>query len=58
MPNFFETLWVLKQFICKTKKVQKSMHDKGLTAKIIKKKYKVGKRTKTKYCVESAGRRK
>jgi len=40
------------------KKVQKSMHDRGLTAKIVKKKYKVGKRSKTKYCVESAGRRK
>ena len=40
------------------KKVQKSMHDRGLTAKVVKKKYKVGKRSKTKYCVESAGKRK
>lgn len=40
------------------KKVQKVMHDKGITAKIVKKKYSIGKRKKTKYCVESAGRRK
>ena len=40
------------------KKVQKSMHDKGMTAKVVKKSYKVGKRSKTKYCVESAGKRK
>lgn len=40
------------------KKVQKSMHDRGLTAKIVKKKFKVGKKSKTKYCVESAGRKK
>lgn len=40
------------------KKVQKRMHDNGMTAKIVKKKIKVGKRTKVKYCVESAGRKK
>ena len=40
------------------KKVQKSLHDRGLTAKVVKKKYKVGKKSKTKYCVESAGKRK
>jgi len=40
------------------KKVQKSMHDKGMTAKVVKKSYTVGKRKKTKYCVESAGRKK
>lgn len=40
------------------KKVQKSLHDKGMTAKIVKKKTKVGKKSTTRYCVESAGRKK
>lgn len=40
------------------KKVQKRMHDSGMTAKIVKKTVKVGKRKRVKYCVESAGRRK
>lgn len=37
------------------KKVQKKMHENGLTAKIVKKST-TGK--KVKYCVESAGKRK
>jgi hypothetical protein len=40
------------------KKAQKRLHDKGMTAKIVKKTVKVGARTRTKYCVESAGKRK
>jgi hypothetical protein len=40
------------------KTVQKTMHNSGLTARIVEKKVKVGKKTVKKYCVESAGKRK
>ena len=40
------------------KKVQKTMHDKGMTAKIVKKTAVVSGRKKVRFCVESAGRKK